>query len=141
MGYWVIYLENKLSTQNIFLEIYHKQEIEEVPNIKLENFNSIDLEDSNLTSFLSTIHFFDNLCNICEIMRIAPEDKQLQILQKELFKVNKSLPSNVYIPFLSDAIRNYVIVHVPVSETKIFRTKTRAPYMVTVELIRIDELI
>jgi hypothetical protein len=74
-------------------------------------------------------------------MRVAPEDKQLQILQKELFKVNKTLPSNVYIPFLSDAIRNYAIVHVPVSETKIFRTKTRAPYMITVELIRIDELI
>lgn len=74
-------------------------------------------------------------------MRVAPEDKQLQILQKELFKINTMLPSNIYIPFLSDAIRNYVIVHIPVSETKIFRTKNRAPYMITVEMIRIDELI
>jgi phosphatidylinositol 4-kinase len=131
-----------LSEQNIFLEIFKKQEIkEESPNLKLENFTPIDIQDTNLNSFLSVIHFYDNLCNICEIMRVAPEQKQLQILQSELLKVNQLLPSNVYIPFLSETIRNYIIVHIPVSETKIFRTKTRAPFMITVELIRIDELI
>jgi phosphatidylinositol 4-kinase len=74
-------------------------------------------------------------------MRIAPPENQMEILYKEINSINKLLPSNLYIPFLSNTIRNYIIVHIPVSETRIFRTKNRAPYMLTVELIRIDELI
>ena len=109
--------------------------------MKFEDFTQVDLDDTNLTSFLSNINFIDNLCNICEIMRIAAPEKQLGILQNELNKINKLLPSNIYIPFLSETIRNYIIVHIPVTETRIFRTKNRAPYMLTVEVIRIDELI
>ena len=134
--------DSKLSLQNIFLEIFKKQEIkDEGQNLKLENFSEIDVDDSNLISFLSSINFYDNLCNICEIMRVAPIESQLKLLHSELCKINMLLPSNIYIPFLSDTIRNYVIVHIPVSETRIFRTKNRAPYMITIELIRIDELI
>lgn len=111
------------------------------PSLILENFEQIDNEDRNLTSFLSNVNFIDKLSNICEIIRIAPADNQLIILQQELNIINKLLPSNIYIPFLSEKIRNYIIVHIPVSETKIFRTKNRAPYMLTIEVIRIDELI
>lgn len=105
------------------------------------NFNEIDSYDKNLASFLSEINFFDNLCNICEMIRETHIDNQLKLLQYEMSEINKLLPSNVYIPFLSETIRNYVIVHIPVSEVTIFRTKNRAPYMITIELIRIDELI
>ena len=110
-------------------------------SVGLEYFKQIDRDDLNLTSFLSTINFVDHLCNICEILRNSPLDNQLKVLQNELMKTNKILPSNVYVPFMSESIRNYVIVHIPVSEARIFRTKNRAPYLITVEVIRIDELI
>ena len=110
-------------------------------SVGLEYFNQIDRDDLNLTSFLSTINFVDHLCNICEILISSPLDNQLKVLQNEIMKVNKVLPSNVYLPFMSETIRNYVIVHIPVSEARIFRTKNRAPYLITVEVIRIDELI
>ena len=134
--------DKKILYENIFVDIFKKMEIEKTDDdLKFEDFNQVDLDDTNLTSFLSNINFIDKLCNICEVMRIAPAEKQLGILQNELSKINKLLPSNIYIPFLSESIRNYIIVHIPVTETRIFRTKNRAPYMLTVEVIRIDELI
>ncbi len=125
------------------MDIFRKQDITQQDNnlLRLESLEQIDEEDYNLTSFLSNVNFIDKLSNICEIMRIAPPENQMEILYKEINSINKLLPSNLYIPFLSNTIRNYIIVHIPVSETRIFRTKNRAPYMLTVELIRIDELI
>lgn len=125
------------------MDIFKRQDISQPENnfLQLETLEQIDEEDYNLTSFLSNINFIDKLSNICELMRIAPPDDQMEILCKEINSINKLLPSNLYIPFLSNTIRNYIIVHIPVSETRIFRTKNRAPYMLTVELIRIDELI
>lgn len=125
------------------MDIFKKQNTNQPENtqLSLEIFMQIDEEDFNLTSFLSNIYFIDKLSNICEIMRIAPPENQLGILQEELNTINKLLPSNLYIPFLSETIRNYIIVHIPVSETRIFRTKNRSPYMLTIEVIRIDELI
>jgi len=133
----------KLGYENIFLNIFKKVEITKIEgkNMILENFNQLDNDDVNLNSFVSNINFIDYLCNICEVMRVTEMENQLKLLQTELHKLNKNLPSNIYIPFLSETIRNYIIVHIPVSETKIFKTKNRAPYMITVELIRIDELI
>jgi phosphatidylinositol 4-kinase len=125
------------------VDIFRKQDISQQENnlLQFESLEQIDEEDYNLTSFLSNVNFIDKLSNICEIMRIAPPENQMEILYKEINSINKLLPSNLYIPFLSNTIRNYIIVHIPVSETRIFRTKNRAPYMLTVELIRIDELI
>lgn len=107
------------------------------------NGNSEDnhCKDVNLHSFLSSINFIHQLCEICEKMKDLPNDDQMAFLQKEISEINKQLPSNVYIPFLKDSIRNYIICHIPVTEMKIFRTKNRAPYMITVEVIRIDEIV
>ena len=125
------------------MNVFKKQDFNMVANNSLhfEDFEQIDPKDINLTSFLSNVNFIDKLSNICELVRIAPSENQLTILQQELNIINKVLPCNIYIPFLSEKIRNYIIVHIPVSETRIFKTKTRAPYMLTVEVIRIDELI
>jgi len=108
--------------------------------VNMEFFNQIDNDDLNLTSFISSISFVDNLCNICEIVLNTPQEQQMKSFLNEINKLNKILPSNVYVPFTSESIRNYVIVHIPVSEAKIFKTKNRAPYLITVEVIRIDEL-
>jgi phosphatidylinositol 4-kinase B len=97
--------------------------------------------DVNLLSFQSSVNFVNLLCTICEKMKDVPNEEQMAFLRKELMQINKTLPSNVYIPFLKDSVRNYIICHIPVTEMKIFRTKNRAPYMLTVEIIRIDEII
>ena len=61
-------------------------------------------------------------------------------LYKKIRDVNKKLPCNVYLPFLKDATRNYLICHIPLEGARIFRTKTRCPLMLTFEMIRIDEI-
>ena len=66
--------------------------------------------------------------------------KGKKTLLTELKKINKILPSNVYIPFVNNSIRNYVIASIPISECHIFKTKTRAPYMIAIECFRLDEL-
>jgi len=108
--------------------------------LDLEKFDQIDYEDVNLASFVSNIHFYDHLCNICEKIKITPPEKQLSDLQYELMLINKNLPTNNYIPFTSDTVRNYIIAHIPVTEAKIFRTKNRAPYCITIEVFRLDEI-
>lgn len=89
---------------------------------------------------MSDINFVETLCSICEKTKDIPQDDQLSYIRREITEINKSLPANIYIPFLKESIRNYVICHIPVTEIKIFRTKNRAPYMITVEVIRIDEI-
>ena len=97
--------------------------------------------DINLLSFMSGINFIETLCNICERTKEIPNEQQLGFIRREITEINKTLPANIYIPFLKDSIRNYIICHIPVTELKIFRTKNRAPYMLTIEVIRIDEVI
>lgn len=108
-------------------------------NINVQYLKQIDTKDINLSSFLSTINFYDHLCNICDIMSFTVND-QLKTLLNEIKKVNMILPANVYIPFIKHSIRNYVVAHLPLSEIKIIKTKNRCPYMITIESIRVAEL-
>ena len=64
----------------------------------------------------------------------------MTFLYEKLLEINKKLPCNVYLPFLADSTRNYLICHIPLDGVRIFRTKTRCPIMLTFELIRIDEI-
>lgn len=50
------------------------------------------------------------------------------------------MPASVYIPFVSNSIRNYAVLHVPLSECRVFQTKERSPCLIVVELYRPDEL-
>ena len=109
-------------------------------NIHLQYMKQIDQNDINLTSFLSNTNFFDHLCNICDILLNTVESDRKKTLLTEIKKINKILPSNVYIPFVNNSIRNYVIASIPISECHIFKTKTRAPYMIAIECFRLDEL-
>ena len=69
------------------------------------------------------INFIDHLCNICETLWATPLTNQNKTLLSELRKVNKILPANVYMPFLKDSIRNYIVASIPLSEVRILRTK------------------
>ena len=109
-------------------------------SIHLQYIKQIDLDDVNLSSFLSNINFFDHLCNICDILINTQPNERKKVLLNEIHKINKILPANVYLPFLNSSIRNYLIGGISISECHIFKTKERAPYMITMECFRLDEL-
>ena len=96
--------------------------------------------DLNFISYQSSINFIDHLCDISNEMARLPVENQKEYLFSELKTINKLLPCNVYLPFLKESTRNYFICHIPISGAKIFRTKTRAPIMLTFELVRLNEV-
>lgn len=126
----------------MFIGIYRRYDsvTNDENNINTQYVKQIDMDDVNLSSFLSNTNFVDNLCNICDVLSYITISEQPKALLKEIKKINKALPANVYVPFLKESIRNYVIAHIPVSEIKIFRTKNRCPYMITIETFRMEEL-
>lgn len=133
---------NHLTAEQIFINLFKNYErvSNDELNISTQYLKHIDSADINLSSFLSNINFVDHLCNICIILESMSVQNQEKTLINELNKVNKTLPSNVYIPFVKDSIRNYLVCHIPVSEAKIFKTKNRSPYMITVECVRLEEI-
>lgn len=136
---------SSISNKNIFEEYNNKIKNLLKFNI-LDPFISIfnrrklsNSSDINTRSFSSTMNLFDELTELCEKICLIKDDP-LPLLIKEINKLNNYLPSNCYIPFLNESIRNYVICHMPISQLKIFRTKNRAPFMIQFELIRLDEI-
>ena len=53
---------------------------------------------------------------------------------KGLRRINVGLPASVYVPFIN--MRNCSILNIEVSETKLFITNHRAPFMVAFEVWR-----
>ena len=114
-----------------------------------ENFNDEDNnknlgnpeKDINFLSYHSTLNFIEHLCDISNDLVKEPKEGQKLFLYKKLSEINKKLPCNVYLPFLQDSARNYLICHIPIDNVKIFRTKTKCPIMLTFEMVRIDEII
>ena len=97
-------------------------------------------KDINFISYHSTINFIDHLCDISNDLPKHPIDEQMLFLYSKLKEINRKLPCNVYLPFLKDSARNYLVVHIPLDGVKIFRTKTRCPIMLTFEMVRINEI-
>ena len=98
-------------------------------------------KDINFLSYHSTLNFIEHLCDISNDLVKEPKEGQKLFLYKKLSEINKKLPCNVYLPFLQDSARNYLICHIPIDNVKIFRTKTKCPIMLTFEMVRIDEII
>jgi hypothetical protein len=134
--------EFKILNKDIHIKLFDKQSLNLVidQNIATQNLPQIDMDDINLTSFLSNINFVDHLCNICEDIRLKPVELQNNTLLEHIKKINTLLPANIYVPFLKDSIRYYIIANIPISEVKIFKTKNRAPYLITIEAFRLEEL-
>jgi len=49
----------------------------------------------------------------------TPKEKKV-FMKQQLCEVNKKLPAQVYIPFVSKSMRNYAILNICVEEAKIF---------------------
>ena len=111
-------------------------------NNKINDFEIVNKtqKDINFISYHSTLNFIDHLCDISNDLPKFPIDEQMLFLYKKLNEINKKLPCNVYLPFLKDSARNYLVVHIPLDGVKIFRTKTRCPIMLTFEMVRINEI-
>ena len=127
---------------NIFTKYGYCTNNEEIIiNGGMNSIKQIDESDINLTSFLSNINFFDHLTNICERIRFidSPEMRQSELI-KEITKINENLPYNVYIPFTNKDMRNNLICHISIKDTKVYKTKERAPIILTFECFRLEEL-
>lgn len=58
------------------------------------------------------------------------------MLKEDLKEINQMLPACAYIPFNNPTCRNCAVLHIVVSEAKVFTTKERAPYKICVEIYR-----
>ena len=125
-------------------ELELEEEEKKLPDLYNNNNEFISIEksplDINFVSYHSSLNFIDHLCDISNDLPKHPIDEQQLFLIEQLNEVNKKLPCNVYLPFLKDSARNYLVVHIPLDGVKIFRTKTRCPIMLTFEMVRIDEI-
>ena len=142
---------DKFEADDFFIDISNFElENEDLTYESSETFYENDLEyevidnkrkkDLNFVSYHSSINFIEHLCDISNELAKQPIDNQKIFLYKKLAKINKKLPFNVYLPFLHDSCRNYLICHIPLEAASIFRTKTRCPIMLTFELIRISDI-
>lgn len=86
-----------------------------------QNFLANLLHQDYIDAWQSTPHFIKRLTDISdEVMRYqTPKEKKLY-LKQALCEVNKKLPAQVYIPFVSQSMRNYAILNIAVDEAKIF---------------------
>jgi phosphatidylinositol 4-kinase len=73
-------------------------------------------------------------------MTFNTKEEKYMFLKRELCKINKFLPSQVYIPFVNQSMRNYAILNIVASEAKIFQTKERAPLLLCIEVYRPIEM-
>jgi len=124
-------------------DVTFEDELEENQDEDIKNdFTNIQKTplDINFVSYHSSLNFIDHLCDISNELPKHPIDEQMLYLYEQLLEINKKLPCNVYLPFLAESTRNYLIVHIPLDGVRIFRTKTRCPIMLTFEMIRIDEI-
>jgi len=97
--------------------------------------------------YLSTIYFVKALTDIAVDLLSLPN--KLESLKLRLSEVNSSLPSGAYLPFSKKDLRECAVLWLRVSESKVFATKERAPYLVYIEVfnpaeeleqIEVDEL-
>ncbi|CAD8153192.1 unnamed protein product [Paramecium octaurelia] len=107
--------------------------------INIKQYTSVNgddqMTDSNI-GFSSTINFWNDIIRISERLYLAYP--QIISLKADLQRINQNLPSSVYIPFVKDQIRNYVVLNIVASESKVFSTKERSPFYICLEIYRPD---
>lgn len=89
-------------------------------------------------AYLSTPRFIKRLTQISE--ELISQPNQAQFLREKLREVNQQLPGSVYIPFLNQSMRNFCVLQIVTEEARIFKTKERAPVLLTLEVFRPVEL-
>lgn len=81
------------------------------------------------------------LAGLCDtVMTFNTNKERLLGLKSELCKLNQQLPAAVYLPFVNSSMRNYAILNICVDEAIVFKTKERAPILLTFEAFRPAEM-
>ena len=104
-----------------------------------ENFDDIDpkfipILPLNKDPFMSTISFVEILTKISHLL--LETSQKSEFLKEELKKLNFLLPAGVYVPFNMFQARQCAVLHIPISEARVFTTKERAPYKICIEIFR-----
>ena len=100
--------------------------------------DKLNAEQVGFDAYLSTPLFIKRLTQISDELITQPN--QQQYLRSKLREVNQQLPAAVYIPFVSCSMRNFAILHIVADESRIFKTKERAPVMLCFEVYRPIEI-
>lgn len=98
----------------------------DVLSIPLQPFGSSD------DGYLSTVNFVKALTDIA--VDLLPVPNKLETLRLRLGELNCSLPAGVYLPFSKKHLRESAVLWVRITESKVFATKERAPYLVCIEV-------
>ena len=94
-----------------------------------------------VNAYLSTPQFINTLTDLCdEVMKFHNPQDKMKHLKKRLCEINRKLPAQVYLPFVSKSMRNYAVLNIVVEEAKIFQTKERAPILMCFEVYRPIEM-
>tara|TARA_B110000285_G_C15111413_1_gene611337 strand:- start:867 stop:1382 length:516 start_codon:yes stop_codon:yes gene_type:complete len=94
-----------------------------------------------LNAHLSTPSFIKTLTDLSDdVMTYQTMQEKKIFLKQQLCRINRRLPAQVYIPFVSKSMRNYAILNIAVEEAKIFQTKERAPLLLCIEIYRPIEM-
>ncbi|CAK62421.1 unnamed protein product (macronuclear) [Paramecium tetraurelia] len=112
----------------------------------VRNYEDIELEDYTSTfdnnediqpvdtAFQSNINFWNDITKICD--ELSKSNTKTQYLHSLLNKMNANLPAAVYVPFVKNSIRNYAVLNIVSKESRVFSTKMRSPYSLTLEIYR-----
>jgi hypothetical protein len=93
-------------------------------------------------SYLTTPQFFKTLTNLCDSIMLQPNPEAKKLfMKKALCEINRKLPAQVYIPFVSKSMRNNSVLNICVEEARIFQTKERAPLLLCIEVFRPAEML
>ena len=114
---------------------------EEGKKIELHGGNKVGKQGENyaLRSFKSTPNFIASLTDVS--LKVLESQDKAQSLMDGLAEINKNLPSSVYIPFVNKAWRNYCVLNIAETESRLFLTKTKAPFLVCIEVYRPEEIL
>lgn len=89
-------------------------------------------KDNVVDGFFSTYWFIEDLTQVS--IKILESPDRYEMLRNEIRRINLMLPAAAYIPFSSTTARSCAVLHIPVSEAKVFTTKERAPFMICIEV-------
>ena len=95
--------------------------------LKVINYFKIECD-----AYLATPRFIEYLTDISS--ELMSKTNKTKSLRRKLAELNMLLPSNIYIPLVSDKIRDSIILSIPPKEARVFVTKKRIPYLIAIEL-------
>ena len=107
----------------------------DVHEVLISPYESMETSDH----YMSTLLFVQELTEI-SIQLLRAFNKKERLIEA-LQDINRKLPAAVYLPFNKQFTRECAVLHIPISEVKVFKTKERAPFLICIEIYKpYDEL-